>query len=412
MGPDGVLREVADSKLLGRGGAAFPTGRKWEAVARNAKRPHYLICNADESEPGTFKDRVILEHDPFFIVEAMTIAGYRDRAASTATCTSAASTRWPGSGSSTRSPRRAPAATSAQDILGQGMRFDIELRKGAGAYICGEETALFNSIEGYRGEPRNKPPFPVDEGLFDKPTVINNVETLVNVPGHRHRGRRRRTRRSAPRTRPARACSACAGASRGRASTRRRSAITLRELLELAGGVLDGRPLRAILLGGAAGPLRHARRARRRDVLRGDARGRGRAWARASSWSSTTPSTCRRSSCAWPRSSATSRAASACRAASARSARRRRSPGSSTAARAGRSRQEYALLDEITRLDARRVDLRPRPDGRRRDRVGAAQARRLRDRRAPMSPRTRTGAPPRTDRADAQRRDRRRRART
>ena len=182
MGPDGVLREVDDAKLLGRGGAAFPTGRKWEAVARNAKRPHYLICNADESEPGTFKDRVILEHDPFFIVEAMTIAGYATGCEhGYLYLRGEYPLAW---------ERLVDAITEARargylgdNILGQGIRFDIELRKGAGAYICGEETALFNSIEGYRGEPRNKPPFPVDVGLFGKPTVINNVETLVNVPG-------------------------------------------------------------------------------------------------------------------------------------------------------------------------------------------------------------------------------------
>ena len=107
-----------------------------------------------------------------------------------------------------RSPRRAPRGFLGDDILGQGIRFDIELRKGAGAYICGEETALFNSIEGYRGEPRNKPPFPVDAGLFGKPTVINNVETLVNVPGIVLEGGAGLRAASAPRTRRARACSA------------------------------------------------------------------------------------------------------------------------------------------------------------------------------------------------------------
>ena len=182
LGPEAVIAEVTASKLMGRGGAAFPTGRKWAAVAAQPAQPHYLVCNADESEPGTFKDRVLLEGDPFPVVEAMTIAGFATGARA-ATSTSAASTRRP-------RPRirhaialgALPPACSGADILGSGFAFDIELRRGAGAYICGEETALFESIEGKRGEPRNKPPFPVEVGLFGKPTVINNVETLANVP--------------------------------------------------------------------------------------------------------------------------------------------------------------------------------------------------------------------------------------
>lgn len=180
LGPEGVLREVNDSKLLGRGGAAFPTGRKWEAVARAAVRPHYLICNADESEPGTFKDRVLMEEDPFSVVEAMTIAGF---------ATSCEQGYLYIRGEYPQATKRLTDAIAqarargllGDNVMGQGFRFDIELRRGAGAYICGEETALLNSIEGYRGEPRNKPPFPVQVGLFGKPTVVNNVETLVNV---------------------------------------------------------------------------------------------------------------------------------------------------------------------------------------------------------------------------------------
>jgi NADH-quinone oxidoreductase subunit F len=180
LGPEGVIREVKDSKLLGRGGAAFPTGVKWEAVAGQPVRPHYFVCNADESEPGTFKDRVMMESDPFALVEALTIAGL-----------------------ATGSERgylyirgEYPLATETladaidqarargflgPDVMGEGFPFDIELRRGAGAYIAGEETAMFNSIEGKRAEPRNKPPFPVTHGLFGKPTGINNVETLINV---------------------------------------------------------------------------------------------------------------------------------------------------------------------------------------------------------------------------------------
>jgi len=251
MGPDGVLREVDDAKLLGRGGAAFPTGRKWGAVARNAKQPHYLICNADESEPGTFKDRVILENDPFFIVEAMTIAGYATGCEhGYLYLRGEYPLAW---------ERLVDAVTEARargylgdNILGQGIRFDIELRKGAGAYICGEETALFNSIEGYRGEPRNKPPFPVDHGLFDKPTVINNVETLVNVPGIVLDGGQAYAKIGTEDSTGTRLF-CLSGRVERPGLYEAPFGITLREVLDMAGGVLDGRPLRTIMLGGAAG---------------------------------------------------------------------------------------------------------------------------------------------------------------
>ncbi|HEY3191001.1 MAG TPA: NAD(P)H-dependent oxidoreductase subunit E, partial [Solirubrobacteraceae bacterium] len=181
LGPAGVIAEVVASKLLGRGGAAFPTGRKWDAVAKAEVLPHYLVCNADESEPGTFKDRLLMEEDPFALVEGMTIAGYATG------CERGylylrgeyplAAERLAGAIAAARA-----AGLLGADVMGAGFAFDIEIRRGAGAYICGEETALFNSIEGKRGEPRNKPPFPVQVGLFGRPTVVNNVETLVNVP--------------------------------------------------------------------------------------------------------------------------------------------------------------------------------------------------------------------------------------
>nr|WP_127892647.1 NAD(P)H-dependent oxidoreductase subunit E [Streptomyces sp. S10(2018)] len=180
LGPAAVIREVTDAGLVGRGGAAFPTGRKWQATAAQPDHPHYLVCNADESEPGTFKDRVLMEGDPYALVEAMTIAAY---------ATGAHRGYLYLRGEYPRALARLTHAIEqartrgllGDDVLGQGYAFDIEIRRGAGAYICGEETALFNSIEGHRGEPRSKPPFPVEKGLFGKPTVENNVETLVNV---------------------------------------------------------------------------------------------------------------------------------------------------------------------------------------------------------------------------------------
>jgi len=251
IGPERVLREVTDSKLLGRGGAAFPTGRKWEAVARSPVRPHYLVCNADESEPGTFKDRVLMEEDPFALVEAMTIAGVATG------CELGflyirgeyplATARLSGAIAQART-----RGLLGDDVMGEGVRFDIELRRGAGAYICGEETALFNSIEGLRGEPRNKPPFPVQSGLFHKPTVVNNVETLVNVLDIIMDGGPAFAGVGTPGSAGTKlfcvsGCAARPGLYEAPFG------ITLRELIDLAGGVRDGRPLQAVLLGGAAG---------------------------------------------------------------------------------------------------------------------------------------------------------------
>ncbi|GHB16100.1 NADH dehydrogenase subunit F [Streptomyces viridiviolaceus] len=248
LGPAGVIREVTDSGLLGRGGAAFPTGRKWQATAAQPDHPHYLVCNADESEPGTFKDRVLMEGDPYALVEAMTIAAYATGAHRGYLYLRGEYPR------ATHRMRHAIEQARARgllgdDVLGQGYAFDIEIRRGAGAYICGEETALFNSIEGYRGEPRSKPPFPVEKGLFGKPTVENNVETLVNVlpiltmgaPAYAAIG----TGRS---TGPKLFCVSGGVARPGIYELP--FGATLGELLDLA-GVRDG--LRAVLLGGAAG---------------------------------------------------------------------------------------------------------------------------------------------------------------
>jgi NADH-quinone oxidoreductase subunit F len=248
MGPDRVVREVIDSKLVGRGGAAFPTGQKWLG-ARSAPLPRYLVCNADESEPGTFKDRVIMEHDPFSLIEAMTIAGF---------ATGCERGYLYIRGEYPLATERLQNAIRrcyergflGENILGDGVRFDIELRRGAGAYICGEETALMNSIEGRRGEPRNKPPFPTQVGLFGQPTVINNVETLVNVlPILIEGGRAYASVGTERSTGPKLFC--VSGHVSRPGVYEYPFGITLRELLEAAGGV-TGR-LQAVLLGGAAG---------------------------------------------------------------------------------------------------------------------------------------------------------------
>jgi NADH-quinone oxidoreductase subunit F len=251
LGPEGVIRETLASKLQGRGGAAFPAGRKWEAVAKQSARPHYLVCNADESEPGTFKDRVLMEEDPFALVEAMTIAAF---------ATGCEKGYVYIRGEYPLSLERVETALAAArargllgpNVMGKGFAFDVETRRGAGAYICGEETALFNSIEGFRGEPRNKPPFPVEKGLFQKPTVINNVETLVNVLQIVLEGGAAfaaiGTEQS---TGPKLFCLSGHVAKPGVYEVP--FGATLRQLIEMAGGVPGGRAVQAVLLGGAAG---------------------------------------------------------------------------------------------------------------------------------------------------------------
>ncbi|MBI3748178.1 MAG: NADH-quinone oxidoreductase subunit NuoF [Chloroflexi bacterium] len=251
LGPAAVIAEVVASRLMGRGGAAFPTGRKWAAVAAQPAQPHYLVCNADESEPGTFKDRVLLEGDPFLLVEAMTIAAF-----ATGCSTGYLYVRGEYPESEGRLRHAIEVAQAAgllgHDILGSGVAFDVVLRRGAGAYICGEETALFESIEGKRGEPRNKPPFPVEVGLFGKPTVVNNVETLANVPLIvRHGGAAFAAIGTEGSTGPKLFCLSGHVARPGVYEAE--FGATLRDLIELAGGVPGGRPIKAILLGGAAG---------------------------------------------------------------------------------------------------------------------------------------------------------------
>ncbi|MFZ0341486.1 MAG: NADH-ubiquinone oxidoreductase-F iron-sulfur binding region domain-containing protein [Gaiellaceae bacterium] len=224
LGPEAVIELVTASPLLGRGGAAFPTGTKWEAVAKQPARPHYLVCNADESEPGTFKDRVLMEQDPFGLIEALAIAAFATGCERAFVYVRA---EYP------LAHERLQKAIDNSDV-----GVEIELRIGAGAYVCGEETALFQSIEGYRGEPRNKPPFPVEVGLYGRPTVVNNVETLLNVPQILLGDDPRDTRLF------------CVSGHVARPGLYELELGTpLSELLELAGS----EPPKAVLLGGAAG---------------------------------------------------------------------------------------------------------------------------------------------------------------
>jgi len=242
LGAAATRQVITASGLTGRGGAGFPAGRKWAAVAAAPGPVKYVIANADESEPGTFKDRVVLEHDPFAMVEAMTIAGWAVGAEHGIVYVR---DEYPEARA-----RIAHAIAAAEadgflgaDAAGLGVPFRIEVRRGAGAYICGEETALFNSIEGHRGEPRTKPPFPVDAGLFGAPTLVHNVETLANVlrildpagPG------------------PETKLFSVSGSVVAPGVYEVSMGTTLTDLLRLAGGLPDGRSLQAVLLGGAAG---------------------------------------------------------------------------------------------------------------------------------------------------------------
>jgi len=251
LGPQGVIREVRDAKLMGRGGAAFPTHIKWNAVGTDLARPHYVVINADESEPGTFKDRVLMEHDPYALVEALTVMGYA--------CGAEQGYIYIRGEYPTAEGRLAHAISTARahgflgdDVMGEGFAFDIEIRRGAGAYIAGEETGLINSLEGKRAEPRNKPPFPASVGLFGKPTAVNNVETALSVLEILRVGG------------PEYAAVGTAGSTGTRLFCLSGCVavpglyeydfgVTLRDVIDGAGGVAGGRPLQAILLGGAAG---------------------------------------------------------------------------------------------------------------------------------------------------------------
>ena len=252
MTPQDVVAELKTAGLVGRGGAAFPTGIKWEGAAKATGQPKYIVCNADESEPGTFKDRILMEEDPHRTIEGMIIAAHAVGASQGYIYVRG---EYPHAfkvmSEAVVEARRAGAIGG--NIFGSGLDFDIEMRLGAGAYICGEETALLESIEGKRGFPRIKPPFPTTHGLFGKPTVINNVETFCNVPLIMERGaaeyRKIGTERS-----PGPKLFCVSGQIQRPGLYEVPFGVSLRHLLfDLAGGLKPGRTLQAVLMGGAAG---------------------------------------------------------------------------------------------------------------------------------------------------------------
>jgi len=253
MGPDEVISLVKDSGLRGRGGAGFPTGMKWGFIPQGDDKPHYLVVNADESEPGTCKDMPLMLASPHTLMEGVLIAGYAIRAS-----TAFIYIR----GEVLHIIRRAQAAVQEMydagylgaDILGSGYSLDIVVHSGAGAYICGEETALLDSLEGRRGQPRLRPPFPAVAGLYASPTVINNVESIASVPAIINGGtewfRSMGTEKS-----PGFTIYSLSGHVTNPGQYEGPLGMTLRELLDLAGGVREGHQLKFWTPGGSSVPM-------------------------------------------------------------------------------------------------------------------------------------------------------------
>ena len=252
MEPGAIVQCVSDSGLRGRGGAAFPAGIKWKTVLGAASERKYIVCNADEGDSGTFSDRMLMEGDPFTLIEGMTIAGIATGATRGyiyLRCEYPHAQRALNAAIATAYARQ----YLGDNICGSGLRFDLEVRLGAGAYICGEETSLLESLEGRRGQVRFKPPLPALQGLFGQPTVINNVITLASVPiilargaGHYKDFGMGRSRGTLP--------IQLAGNIKHGGLVELAFGASLRELLyDYGGGTLSGRPIRAVQVGGPLG---------------------------------------------------------------------------------------------------------------------------------------------------------------
>jgi NADH-quinone oxidoreductase subunit F len=251
--PPDVTKIVLDSGLRGRGGAGFPTGRKWMFLPKGVQ-PRYLVCNADEGEPGTFKDRVLIEHDPHGLIEGIIISSYA--------CQVEHAFIYIRGEYDLGYQRLRKAVDQAyergilgEDILGSDYNLELSILRGAGAYICGEETALLSSLEGKRGHPKLKPPFPAGEGLYRKPTIINNVETLFNVPFIIANGagwyKQWGTERS-----PGLKLYCVSGHVARPGTYELPMATPVKDLIyDVCGGPADGIPLKAIIPGGSSTPM-------------------------------------------------------------------------------------------------------------------------------------------------------------
>ncbi|MFP6574775.1 MAG: NADH-quinone oxidoreductase subunit NuoF [Pirellulaceae bacterium] len=248
MTPAEVIEEVSSANLRGLGGAGFPAGRKWSFVPTETTKPKFLVVNADEGEPGTFKDRYIMERDPHALLEGMIIASYAIGSHKAYVYIRGEYFR-----SAKRLQRAVDEAYSqgwlGSNIQGTGFDLDVVIHRGAGAYICGEETALLTSLEGGKGFPRLKPPFPAISGLFQCPTIVNNVETLTCVPFIFRNGAERFVEIGTPKQGGTRLFCVCGHVNQPGVYEEPVS-ITLKELIEKAGGVRDGRKLKAVIPGG------------------------------------------------------------------------------------------------------------------------------------------------------------------
>lgn len=253
MEPSTIIEEVKKSGLRGRGGAGFPTGLKWSFVPKDAE-VKYLVCNADESEPGTFKDRVIIENDPHLLIEGIIISAYAIGAHRAFIYIRGEFTK----GARVLNKAIEEAYTKGflgKNILGSGFDLELILHRGAGAYICGEETALLESIEGRRGLPRVKPPFPAQVGLFGKPTVINNVETLASVPAIVERGGAWYASIGTPKSCGTKLFSVSGPVQRPGVYEVELGYPFSKFFEEYAGGMLPGRKLKAVIPGGSSTPV-------------------------------------------------------------------------------------------------------------------------------------------------------------
>ncbi len=253
MTPEQVIEEISGANLRGLGGAGFPAGRKWSFVPRESQKPKFLVANADEGEPGTFKDRYIMERDPHALIEGMIIAAYAIGSHKAYVYIR---------GEYFRSARRLQRALDeaysqgwlGKDIQGSGFDLDVVIHRGAGAYICGEETALLTSLEGGKGFPKLKPPFPAISGLFQCPTIVNNIETLACVPFILNHGAERFAGIGTDRQGGTRLF--CVSGHVVRPGVYEEPVgITLRELIEKAGGVRDGKRLKAVIPGGISAKI-------------------------------------------------------------------------------------------------------------------------------------------------------------
>ncbi|MDH5300440.1 MAG: NADH-quinone oxidoreductase subunit NuoF [Gammaproteobacteria bacterium] len=248
-----IINEVKTSVIRGRGGAGFPTGLKWSFMPRNASGQKYIVCNSDEGEPGTFKDRDILRYNPHALVEGMAIAGYTIGA--TRGYNYIRGEFWEPYERFQQAIEDARAAgLLGKNIMGSGIDFDLEVHLGGGAYVCGEETALIESIEGKKGQPRFKPPFPASYGLYGRPTTINNTETLSSIPYIMRNGGQWFADLGVPGSGGTKLFSVSGHVNKP-GNYEVGMGTPFSELLEMAGGVRGGRKLKAVIPGGSSTPV-------------------------------------------------------------------------------------------------------------------------------------------------------------